>query len=243
MIRFKETVESTQDEMKILLKSGSFVPHLEAIRANTQTGGRGRMGREWVSRAGNLYASILIRDYSMPVTWIPHWIATTAMNVLEGMNLPLTALRVKWPNDLMYRGEFKLGGILCEKVEDGVIAGIGINIVSSPVLKERKAISIEEAFPGAVYPEFAEVALEQMLEALNHEPSMAELRFQYERHSLYRTGDPITWTDPRSGTGGAGTYVSIGEHGELLVEALEQGVPVRRALYSEEVTGTRRAKA
>ena len=54
-----DIVTSTSDHLLAALKDGA--PEGTAIRANVQTKGRGRRGREWDSPRGNLYVSILLR--------------------------------------------------------------------------------------------------------------------------------------------------------------------------------------
>lgn len=101
--------------------------------AEYQTGGRGRLGRTWVSPfARNLYCSLA-------------WEFDGGIAALEGLSLAvgvavrraLAALgaadvRLKWPNDLLRDGR-KLGGILVEVTGDPegrcrAVIGIGINV-------------------------------------------------------------------------------------------------------------------
>ncbi len=101
------------------------------VRADTQTGGRGRLGRGWHQDPGkDLAFSMLYRPPGKrtggPVTLRAGLAAWNALFGHTGIGL-----RLKWPNDLYFDGK-KLGGILCEAVPDGdgrvIVIGIGINV-------------------------------------------------------------------------------------------------------------------
>ncbi len=104
------------------------------IVADRQTAGRGRFNREWLSPAGNIYLSVLLRP-AFSVSEIPVLTITAAVACARAVK-EITGLRVeiKWPNDLMVSGK-KLGGILTEAKSRGktvhfVVVGIGINLNS-----------------------------------------------------------------------------------------------------------------
>lgn len=109
------------------------------ITAESQTGGRGRRGRTWVSEAGNLYASLLLIDPA-PVAQMASLPLAVAVAVHDAVRrvLPRDAapLEIKWPNDLLI-GRRKTSGILleAEKLPQGrqaVVVGIGINLAFKP---------------------------------------------------------------------------------------------------------------
>jgi BirA family transcriptional regulator, biotin operon repressor / biotin---[acetyl-CoA-carboxylase] ligase len=128
-------VASTNTHAAALAQNGA--PHGTVVVAESQTAGRGRLGRQWHSPSGkNLYCSILLR--SMPareqqplwLSWIPLIAALAASRAVQVVaNLKVV---VKWPNDILI-GNRKLGGILCESSGVGtahaiVIVGIGLNV-------------------------------------------------------------------------------------------------------------------
>ena len=61
--------------------------------------------------------------------------------ISAGVTAPLM---IKWPNDLLCN-EAKLVGILLERQRDTVVVGVGINIVSAPMVPDRPTISLAEA--------------------------------------------------------------------------------------------------
>lgn len=122
------------------------------LRAERQTGGRGRQGRMWVSPPDNLYASTFVRviDGDPP----PATLAFVASLALHATVAALLAddnkLSLKWPNDLLLGGA-KLSGILLEREGDVVVIGIGVNLAYHPTDLERPATSIADhaSAPGA----------------------------------------------------------------------------------------------
>ncbi len=103
------------------------------IIADSQTGGRGRRGRSWVSPAGkNLYLSIILRPCMPPrdASILTLMSAVACASALQ--KISSVAVSIKWPNDLMVADK-KLGGILTEMKTDTdhidyAVIGIGINI-------------------------------------------------------------------------------------------------------------------
>ena len=146
MIRTVPETGSTNDDLAALARSGAAEGLW--LRAERQTGGRGRQGRAWYSPEGNLYASTLVRllpgDPPAPTLAL---VAAVALHAVAGLFAPEAALTIKWPNDLLAGGA-KLSGILLERVEDAVIVGFGVNLAHHPEDLERPATSLA-ALAGA----------------------------------------------------------------------------------------------
>ncbi len=123
------------------------------LRAETQTAGRGRMGRGWVSPPGNLYASTLVRLGSGdPAAATLGFVAALALHDAVFATTPDNAFQLKWPNDVMADGA-KLSGILLERAGDAVVIGIGVNLASHPDLPDRKTTSLAALHGAAPEPE------------------------------------------------------------------------------------------
>lgn len=99
------------------------------VVADSQTKGRGRLGRAWFSPAGkNIYLSILLKPDEEKVGVIPFVCGLATNDAFKKFGLET---KLKWPNDVVVN-EKKIGGILCEYRGEGlVIAGIGVNINTS----------------------------------------------------------------------------------------------------------------
>jgi BirA family biotin operon repressor/biotin-[acetyl-CoA-carboxylase] ligase len=103
------------------------------VAAARQTRGRGRLGREWESRAGlGLYVSLLLRP-SFPAAEAGRLAILASVAAGDAVEKTAgTRPRIKWPNDLVVEGR-KLGGLLIESEPRGLrldhaVVGIGINV-------------------------------------------------------------------------------------------------------------------
>ncbi len=140
---------STNDDLAISAREGA--PEGFWLRAERQTGGRGRQGREWHSPPGNLYASTLVRlragDPPAPTLAL---VAAVALHEVAAVYSGGAAIEIKWPNDLLVAGA-KLSGILLERLDDAVVVGFGVNLADHPDLTARPATSFA-ALGGAPDP-------------------------------------------------------------------------------------------
>ncbi len=117
-------VGSTNDEAATLAAQGAAEG--TTVLAVKQTGARGRRQRAWLSPAGGLWLSVVLRP-ALPADQWP-LVGFAAGVGAAGAVEEIAHVRVglKWPNDLML-GEQKLGGVLMESRGPAVIAGIGVN--------------------------------------------------------------------------------------------------------------------
>ncbi|HYQ07212.1 MAG TPA: biotin--[acetyl-CoA-carboxylase] ligase [Xanthobacteraceae bacterium] len=136
------TTGSTNTQARLRASAGATGPLW--ITAITQTEGRGRHGRSWISPPGNLHASLLLRDPA-PFEQAPQLAFVAALALRDAVALEAASLvpqlAFKWPNDLLLDGR-KCAGILIEgeAASDGaaaekhfiVIVGIGVNCVNHP---------------------------------------------------------------------------------------------------------------
>ena len=139
-IRHIPTTGSTNEDMLALARDGA--PEGLWLRADGQTGGRGRQGRSWVSPPGNLHASTLVRRIAgdPPAPSLAMVAAVALDALLQGWIEP-GRLSIKWPNDLLVDGA-KISGILLEGAGDAVVVGIGVNLAHHPDLPDRPATSL-----------------------------------------------------------------------------------------------------
>lgn len=146
-IRLVAVTASTNDDMKTLAVEG--VPEGVWLRAERQTAGRGRMGRDWEGEAGNLFASTLVRIASndAPPPTLALVIAVAAHRALEDFT-GAGRLQIKWPNDVM-AGHAKLCGVLMERVGDAVVIGIGVNVAAAPEIPGRETACLHDLGAGA----------------------------------------------------------------------------------------------
>ncbi len=126
-----DTIGSTNSEAAEQARRGAAEG--VCIMADSQTAGRGRNGRTWVSEAGSgLYFSIVLRP-KFAVESIPLITLMTGVAVCDTLIEFGVKADIKWVNDLLVDGR-KICGILAEAVETplglAVVVGIGINLTS-----------------------------------------------------------------------------------------------------------------
>ena len=118
-------------------------PHGFVLLAEEQTGGRGRLGRTFVSPAQTgVYQTILLHP-TLPISHIQ--LATIAAAVAVAQAVEQTAgfsPQIKWVNDVLHEGR-KLAGILTEATIEGesgavsaLLVGIGVNLRPNPAWPE-----------------------------------------------------------------------------------------------------------
>ncbi len=130
-LHFFETLDSTNT--CALRLAGEGAGQGTVVVADAQTGGRGRLGRTWVSPAGvNLYCSVILRP-RIAVGLAPQINLVAAVAVADTI-AGLGDLRpaIKWPNDVLLMGK-KVCGILAEMQTSGdrlqaIVLGIGVNL-------------------------------------------------------------------------------------------------------------------
>ena len=130
-IQVFEQTTSTNDVIEKLARDG--VPEGAVVFAESQTQGRGRLGRQWASPARKgLWFSVLLRPPLRPqaATQLTIASATALRNAIAQQ----TGLKteIKWPNDVLISGK-KVAGILTELSAEVdqikyVLVGIGVDV-------------------------------------------------------------------------------------------------------------------
>jgi BirA family transcriptional regulator, biotin operon repressor / biotin---[acetyl-CoA-carboxylase] ligase len=139
VLRFGE-IDSTNEEARRRAISGDVGPCWLVTEA--QTAGRGRLGRQWSSPRGNLFATALL-PYPRPASEATLASFAAGLAVVEAarfLGVLAGSLRLKWPNDVL-SGSAKLAGIL---IETGTLhgalwmaAGFGVNVEIAPERSDR----------------------------------------------------------------------------------------------------------
>lgn len=127
-----DSVGSTNDEARRLALSGAAAD-LVVVSAIQQTQGRGRRSRPWLSPAGNLHCSTLIRiDGDLGSAAQLGFAATVALVDAFRTLVPTGSFTCKWPNDVLADGR-KCCGMLLEPVgRDWLIVGVGVDVAAAP---------------------------------------------------------------------------------------------------------------
>ncbi|HYG25095.1 MAG TPA: biotin--[acetyl-CoA-carboxylase] ligase [Verrucomicrobiae bacterium] len=127
------------------------LPPWTAVRAETQTAGRGRFQRSWVSNEGGLWLSAVVpapNPHSREL--LPLAAGLAAIETLRGLGVKHARLR--WPNDVMI-GEQKLAGLLIDTFQPGTaVVGLGVNVRNQPAVIETTLASTAARLADLIDP-------------------------------------------------------------------------------------------
>ena len=235
-------LDSTSSELQ---RRGAELPDLSVMIAETQSAGRGRRGRAWLSPPGlNLYLSCLKRFDGgfATLSGLSLAVGVILLRALESLGIAEAGL--KWPNDALARGG-KLAGILVELSGEyqgpcAAVIGIGLNLRLTDALREQAGQPACDlaTLAGGEPPERNDVAAALIT-------ALAEGLTQFEREGFagfvadYAARD-LLLDAPLRVQGAQGVLEGIGagvdERGALLVNAADglhridsADVSVRRA--------------
>ena len=224
---YRPSTESTMEDARHMLERWR-VGHGAIILAETQTAGRGRAGRTWVSPPDvNLHFTLMLLPPVKglrPLPFVtPLAVALAVEEVAAKHRAPLH-VDLKWPNDILVGGR-KLGGVLIETTTNGdgvtvALVGLGLNVnIDVAAYPEIAGIatSVKEATGVEVPREEVLAAFCNHFEAL-YEDAMAgdDVPFYSWRDRLVTLGQHVVAT----GTGGVvrGKAVAVQEDGALLIQ-------------------------
>ena len=145
-IEYHDSVPSTNARARERAEAGDTDV---VVLADEQTGGRGRLDREWDSPSGGIWCSVLVRP-TMPPAHAPIVTLAAAVAVVEAVDTVGVEAGIKWPNDVLVAtedGERKLAGILTEMAGeadriDWLVVGIGLNANVDPASLPESATSL-----------------------------------------------------------------------------------------------------
>ena len=165
-IEYHETIGSTNVRARELAAEGA---EDVVVLADEQTGGRGRLDRDWAAPSGGIWLSICCRP-DVPTHQAPIFTLAAAVAVTRAAREAGVEAHIKWPNDVLVGhedGERKLVGILTEMEGEAdrvswVVVGIGINanvdvadlVDSATSLRQEVGDVDRRAFTQRVLEEF-----------------------------------------------------------------------------------------
>lgn len=140
-----ETVDSTNEYIKKNLKA---LKNGTVVWAMSQSQGRGRLHRTWVSENnGNIYFSFLMKDtrWLKQLTELPIIVSVVLFKTVKDFvhEEKVKDLKLKWPNDLLW-DLGKLSGILMEIEGDNLVCGIGVNVEKAPQIEDKKTACMND---------------------------------------------------------------------------------------------------
>ena len=146
-IVYFETIPTTMDHAFQLGVQGA--EEGTVVCAETQTKGRGRLGRSWNSPKGKgIYMSVILRPAFSP-SEVAQFTLLAAVAVREAIaKVSGVQAQIKWPNDLLVNQK-KLAGILTEMSAEAdrvrfIVIGIGVNVNTLLSHLPEEATSLKE---------------------------------------------------------------------------------------------------
>ncbi len=222
-----ETIDSTNAEAKRQAQSGALsTPTL--LVAKEQSAGRGRLGRNFLSRSGcGIYMSLLyftggeLKDAVSVTTAAAVCVARAIERQIGGK------MRIKWVNDI-YNRRGKVAGILAETVRVGeryaVIVGVGINTGQEDFPEELVSIAstvgeLDEMARCQVIADITDALLE-------HAENCADRTYMREYRDRFMLMDKAVNVIKDGETVMSGTVKGVDDEGGLLVMPLGENQPV-----------------
>ncbi|WP_256300068.1 biotin--[acetyl-CoA-carboxylase] ligase [Haloarchaeobius salinus] len=222
-IEYHDSLGSTNDSARELADEGASDV---VVVADEQTGGRGRLDREWAAPPGGVYASILTRP-TVPPSQVPLATLAAAVAVTRAAREAGVDARIKWPNDVLapvddvagdgpeYR---KLAGILTEMEGEAdrvswLVVGIGVNANVAAGDLPPTATSLREQLGEGVD---RQVFLQRVLEAYNELGTDPDTVLPAWREHALTLGQRVRVETPSGEV--VGEAVDVASPGALLVE-------------------------
>ena len=183
-IKKYKKVKSTNEIALRLIKKNYSEPTL--IVSEKQTNGRGRVGKKWVSKKGNIFISLFFKFNQRKINFKQFAILNAFLIKKVISKIISTNVTVKWPNDLLFNKK-KFCGILQEVIKfdnfDYLIVGIGLNTNIVPQNKGFKSTSLKNILKKKINNQKIlnniVVAYEKFLEEKNR-LSFSDLKRKYE---------------------------------------------------------------
>jgi BirA family biotin operon repressor/biotin-[acetyl-CoA-carboxylase] ligase len=220
---------STNDEAKRGARDGA--PHGATWIAESQSAGRGRQGRAWVSPRGeNVLVSVLVRVECAPARLpLLALVAGLAARDAIAIAAPTSDVRIKWPNDVVIGADRKkVAGVLVEAITQGkssaLVVGVGINVHTRDFPEDLVARATSVALVSERPADRAEV-LTDLLAVLDRDLALVASRGLGLVHARLVQADALRCARVRSESG-EGTAEGIDLDGRLLVRR-EDGVLTR----------------
>ncbi|MCC6360002.1 MAG: biotin--[acetyl-CoA-carboxylase] ligase [Phycisphaerales bacterium] len=221
-----ESIGSTNAE---LLARATDLPDGAIAWAETQTAGRGRLGRRWIAAKGSsILLSILLHEPDQS-SLIRHGSLLACLAAAEAIEEATDCRpRIRWPNDLTLAGR-KLAGVLVESTplaegRRALVIGVGINCLQHRGHftdgLELSATSLEIESPSPVDRIAVAAALVRRLDfhlapARRTEAALDAARSAWRE----RCADPGEWVRlTHDGRAFEGLVLDIDREGNLLVQ-------------------------
>ena len=227
---------STNEDLMVRWRAGELWEPI-ARKAITQTSGKGRLGRTWVSHANQALTFSVAYPFKKSISELSGLSLACGLAVIKGISqatgisqedLKKSGLGLKWPNDI-FLNDKKLAGMLLEGGQldasqaTWIVIGIGINLTSDEHLEnsiKRPIASLDQV--GQIKSMDADVLWLAILKEL------AETIEVFEQHSFVKFQEEWNSWDIYKNQN-----CTIVQNEQIQFEGLERGVDAEGHLLIE----------
>ena len=167
-------IDSTNAEAK---RNIAEYPHGSVIYADSQSAGKGRLNRNWISPPHkNLYLSVVLKETDLGYESLNSCVQVAALAIWQTLvDLGIHQARIKWPNDVLIQDK-KISGILCESLLkqgqiEALIIGIGLNIL----MDQNDFSELDRAATSILLELHSTLSIDEILEKL-----LIQLNYYYQ---------------------------------------------------------------
>jgi BirA family biotin operon repressor/biotin-[acetyl-CoA-carboxylase] ligase len=235
-LELNHVVESTNT---ILSKNAANTPHATVMLTNLQTKGKGRRGRVWNSSLGESLTFSILWKFNLgaaQLSGLSLAVGLALQRVMQKIGLQNTCL--KWPNDLLVRGESglsKLAGTLIELQGDlesrsSAVIGVGLNYTLSSGQQKKidqPAIGLTSILKEAQDPhEVLAMLIKEIIAILSvfEKSQFKELKAEWLESNAFQ--NELIQLSKSDGTTIRGRIVDLEDDGSLILEQ-ETGDQIR----------------
>ncbi len=202
-------LESTQTSAKYFLLEEK-AEEGTVIIADEQTIGYGRQNRKWESPVGNLYFSVILKPEDKPLSDYGQLGFVVAVAVHKALHslAPSLSIHLKWPNDIIIDHK-KVGGIIIEAEQSGIVIGVGINVNSAP----DGAVCLKDVMPSVEIEDVLKAILKSLWDVYSQwlTDNFDIIKETWMKHA-YQLGEIIDRGDAK------GEFIGISDEGVMLLK-------------------------
>ncbi len=183
------------------------------VSTEKQQNGIGRKNNRWVDSAGSVAFSFTLEPVEK-LSLIPLWVSLNIQRFFaENYNINL---QLKWPNDLYYK-EKKCGGVICQKFDDVVIVGVGLNLFYDQIhlFDNLNEVGFLEIAPDVIGIEFKKTIPLKLYNYFLSAPFNSILIPNEFKNNCLFIDQVVSIADEQDFI--EGKFVGIGEWGEALI--------------------------
>jgi BirA family biotin operon repressor/biotin-[acetyl-CoA-carboxylase] ligase len=211
---------------ELLARAAARAPSGAVLAAETQTGGRGRRGREWVSPLGGSLAFSVLWRFDQGAAGLAGLSLAVGVALARALRGGGAAVELKWPNDVLVGG-CKLAGILIEMQGDAsgpsaAVIGIGLNVALPPAARHAIDQAVTDLSEVCAAPPGRNALLAAILGELHGvlgtfaREGFKPFAREWERHHAHQGRRVVV--SRADGSALTGTARGVADDGALLVE-------------------------